>query len=232
MKKLKGSLFVIMLLLLVVACDADYSSTDNSTTNNIPTVAEPQPSPHSTKTPKAPPALDLDFTITPGKSVGLITLQSTEADIINAYGEANVDQREIGMGEGETAPGTLLFPYTENELVIVWEDGKTYEKIASIRVDGENSNWKTVDGIEIGTSLETLEEINGKPFQFYGFEWDYAGTTNDWQGGNINEHISVILTPTKPEAAFPDLIGDQLFSSDHPKAKAAGLKVSSIMLKF
>ncbi|MEL6924323.1 MAG: hypothetical protein AAFO94_09765, partial [Bacteroidota bacterium] len=172
------------------------------------------------------------FTIVAGKRVGQITATTTEAELIQLYGESQVQRREIGMGEGETAPGTVVFPGTDNELIVEWENEKTYETISSIRIDGEQAQWTTEEGIRIGTTLDELRQINGKEFQFYGFEWDYAGTTNEWEGGRINKNLTVILTPNQPEAAFPDLLGDQLFPSDHPKAEAADLTVSSMTVKF
>ena len=96
----------------------------------------------------------------------------------------------------------------------------------------DGTPWKTQSGIGMGSSLEDLEDVNGGPFKFYGFEWDYAGTTNEWQDGKINKNLTVVLTPVNPEAVFPELLGDQLFSSENPKAREAGLKVSAIIINF
>ncbi len=80
--------------------------------------------------------------------------------------------------------------------------------------------------------IATNFKINGKDFQFAGFEWDYSGYTNDWQAGRISKSLAVFLEPTNPEAVYPDLLGDDLFSSNHPKAKAAQLKVRSMIIRF
>ena len=92
--------------------------------------------------------------------------------------------------------------------------------------------WKTDNGIAIGTTLEELVKINGKDFTFAGFEWDYAGVVTDWNTGKIDKKLGIYLEPTNMEAIFPDLIGDKEFPSSNEKAKAAGLKVASFVVKF
>ena len=229
---MKNYLTIFFAILFLIACDTEYnsssSSDSDSTTDSLSQKETPPPT--ASKDVLAPPTA---FTIDASKRiVGLITAADTEAELIQSYGEKNVQKREIGLGEGETAPGTVIFPGTDEELIIEWQDGQEYQKIKRVRLEGENASWKTVDGISIGTSLEELEKINGKAFQFYGFEWDYAGTTNEWENGKISKNLTLILTPENPEAVFPDLLGDQLFSSDNAKAQEAGLKVSAIIINF
>lgn len=173
-----------------------------------------------------------NWTCMPGEKVGLIAKGFTEADIIKAYGQENVSREEIGLGEGETAMATVLFPKTANELYITWQPEKAFQEIAEIRIENEEAPWTTSQGIGIGTTIEELIKTNGKDFQFAGFEWDYSGYTNDWQGGNISKDLVVFLEPSNPEAVYPELLGDELFSSNHPKAKAAGLKVRMMMIRF
>jgi len=228
--------FVIVLLWILPSCEFETTSDGaNDPTNtgiaNTPTTETPNeatPS-SSTRSLSAPPT---SYNMEAGKYVGQITADATEEDIIKSYGVDQVQRREIGLGEGETTQGTVVFPGTDNELIVEWIEGQTYQKVKSIRIDGEKAEWTTSDGIHVGTTLEELRTINGVEFKFYGFEWDYAGTTNEWNGGKVDKNCTVILTPSRPEAAFPDLLGDQLFSSEHPKAEAAGLTVSSITINF
>ena len=46
------------------------------------------------------------------------------------------------------------------------------------------------------------------------------------------EEVSADIIADNPEAVFPDLLGDQLFSSNNVKAQEAGLKVSAIIINF
>ena len=173
-----------------------------------------------------------NWTCIPGEKVGLIHKKFTEADIIKAYGKENVNRQQISLGEGEITNATVLFPKTDNQLFITWQLDKPFQVISEILIEQENAAWMTSQGIGIGTTLEELIKINKKDFQFAGFEWDYSGYTNDWQGGQIDKELAVFLEPTHPEAVYPDLLGDALFSSNHPKAKAAALKVRAMIIRF
>jgi len=175
-------------LLLVTSCTWEDTSSQTTQTitpteeatnrnNTIPNTAT------SKKGVANAPSVPAKWLCIPGKQVGLIKNTSTEADIIQAYGKENVLRKEIGLGEGETAAGTVVFPDTGNELIIEWAADKVYQKPATIRIENAKSNWTTDQGIRLGTSLEQLQSINGKDFKFAGFEWDYAGVANDWQGG-------------------------------------------------
>lgn len=174
----------------------------------------------------------VNWTCVPGEKVGLISKNFTEADIIKAYGKENVSRQEISMGEGEVATSTVVFPKTDNEIFISWQLDKPFQVIKEILIENENSPWGTSQGVSIGTTLEELVKINGKDFQFAGFEWDYSGYTNDWQDGRITKSLAVFLEPTNPEAVYPDLLGDELFPSNHPRTKAADLKVRSMIIRI
>lgn len=174
----------------------------------------------------------VNWTCIPGEKVGLINKDFTEADIIKAYGKENISREEISMGEGEIAIATVIFPKTNNEIFISWQLDKPFTVISEILIENEKSPWGTSQGVSVGTSLEKLIKINGKDFQFAGFEWDYSGYTNDWQAGRISKNLAVFLEPNNPEAVYPDLLGDGLFPSNHPKAKTADLKVRSMIIRF
>ncbi len=168
----------------------------------------------------------------PNKQVGKIQANFSEEDIIAAYGKENVARKDIGIGEGEITKGTIVFPGAKNELVVEWDDTAPFKKLRKIRIEKQESSWATEEGIQVGSTLEELIKTNGKDFKFHGFEWDYGGITNDWDGGKINKQLVVMLEPGNPEAVYPELLGDKLFSSNHPKAKAADLKVAAMSIFF
>ena len=225
---------LIACLLLVVACG--WETTTSNTANTVtetetPTTAPSTPT-ETSKSVSQSRSANAKWLCIPGKQVGKITASSSEAAIIATYGKENVVRQTIGLGEGEMTEGTVVFPNTPNELIIEWAAGQTYQRRANIRIEKNNTSWKTDQGIGIGTSLAALKQINGKDFKFAGFEWDYAGFTNDWQGGQINKKLTVFLEANNPEAIYPDLVGDGLFSSAHPKAVAADLRVRSLVINF
>ena len=170
--------------------------------------------------------------IIPFKQVGLVKSDHTEADIKKYIGEENVARQEMGREWGETVPGTMVYGGLPNQFLVEWRDGRPYETIEKIRIEGDSSNWQTTQGIRVGTTLDELRAINGTEFDFFGFEWDYAGKVDAWGNGRISDGIVVYLTPENPEAVFPDLIGDTAFPSTHAKAAAADLRVSAIEIKM
>jgi len=38
------------------------------------------------------------------------------------------------------------------------------------RLQKADSKWATADGLKVGSTLQELEKINGKPFKFMGFD--------------------------------------------------------------
>lgn len=164
----------------------------------------------------------------PYQQVGTIKANDTEADLINKLGQDNVTREMLGREYGETIPGTIIYEGQPNQLFIEWRDGRAYEVIEKIRIEKENAEWQTAQGIKIGTTLEELKAINGGEFEFFGFEWDYAGKVNSWRNGKISEGITVYLTADNPKAIFPEMLGDTLFTSSFYKAAEAKLRVSTI----
>ena len=208
------------LLLLQPACSTDTESQQQEGQSQSDQQAPPKE------------AAKLQWKIVAGKEVGQIKSTYSEADIIAAYGADQVSRKEYMVGEGETAPATVVFAGQKEELAIFWKPEQLYERIDRILIDHPESPWRTTQDVGIGTTMEQLVILNGKSFNFYGFEWDYAGRTNDWNGGFINKKLEVFLVPENPEAVYPHLLGDELYSSDNLKARAADLVVEVLVINF
>lgn len=220
---------VFIFLLAFSACETDNTNSNSGDQDsNIKTdTTEDQTSKVDTETKK-----DNDWLCIPNKQVGLIKADADEESIIEAYGKDNVIREEVDIGEGEVTAATIVFPDSPNELIVEWLFEYEYKKLSRIRIERENAQWKTEEGIKIGTTLEELIEINGKDFNFYGFDWDYGGTTNEWEDGNVNSQLTVFLDTKNPEGTPAELAGDGLFSSSHPKAKEAQLVVTGFIIYF
>ncbi|MEE1611341.1 hypothetical protein [Microvirga sp. CF3016] len=52
-------------------------------------------------------------------------------------------------------------------------------------VDLQGSGWSGPEGLRVGSPFKAVETVNGKPFILYGFEWDYGGTIESWNGGAL-----------------------------------------------
>jgi hypothetical protein len=158
---------------------------------------------------------------------GSLNARTTRRDLVRMYGASNVVDQDVDVGEGETQPGTVVFPKDpERSIEILWQNPETKTLPASAQIEGAKSRWKAVHNISLGTSLRDLERLNGRPFKLAGFGWDYSGTVTSWENGTLAAELDggdgrVILrldSPT-PEAVDKDVAqveGDRDFPSDHP----------------
>jgi len=61
-----------------------------------------------------------------GGTNGAITASTTRRDLVRRYGEASVSDQDVDIGEGETEPGTVLFPHDSHRSIdILWKDPET-----------------------------------------------------------------------------------------------------------
>lgn len=158
---------------------------------------------------------------------GPINGSTTREELVRVYGKANVIDRDVDIGEGETEHGTVIFPTDpKRSIEILWQDPDKKTRPSSAQIQGEASLWKARRGISLGTSLKQLEQFNGKPFQLAGFGWDYSGTVTSWENGPLateldGEHGRVIVRlESRPGTDVPQeeqnqVMGDQDFSSHH-----------------
>lgn len=205
-------LLLLSFVVFLAACQNQSSSVKEATE---PTQAELEPESEPT------------FLFVPNQKVGKITPSLVDkASITNLYGVANVLDTSIYIGEGQSMEGLLLFPNTENELAIITiPDDRTI-----FRVQQPNTAWKTPEGITIGTTLQELVEMNGKPINFYGFDWDYGGTVSNWNGGKLDSQN--LLVRLRAEGTYQDLLGDQEFESTHPAVQNAVISVVEFSTYF
>lgn len=185
----------------------------------------------------ATPAVETrtDWKCIPGERAGPITHDTTLDDLVGFFGAENVVDGKWYLGEGDYEPATVILPNTPNAATILWKSD--HKRVVAVRIEGEGSPWRLPNGIGIGTSLNDLEGLNGRPFQFSGFGWDYAGGIIDWRGGSLSENcaigtlVSIKLIEGDVEfndPAYMALLGDDVFTSDMPAAKQLNPRVGRI----
>ena len=105
-------------------------------------------------------------------------------------------------------------------------------------IRGTQSKWQVGQGISLGTSLQELERLNGRPFVLAGFGWDYAGVVTDWKGGVLDSTLAGVklyLDPgpaQQPSATYSQVLGDRDYSSDLPAMQQLDPKVGQIFVDF
>ncbi|HWR28652.1 MAG TPA: hypothetical protein VN631_02360, partial [Negativicutes bacterium] len=135
-----------------------------------------------------PPAPGVnDWMCIPFLRVGPIRPSSSIDDLVRLFGLENVRQQTVYGAEGtEKYETSVIFPETPNQVIVFWQDNQYGTVPSSVSIRQQGSAWKTVQGIQIGTTLAELNAINGRPFSFFGFGWDYGGSVHvQWNGGTM-----------------------------------------------
>lgn len=189
---------------------------------------------------------DSDWLIVPGERVGPISASSSEAALLEFFGAENVEAVDVALGEGFSAPGTVIFPDDESRrLEIVWsDDSRSVPK--EVRLTGDSSSWSTAEGISLGSTLREIERINGYPFRLAGFAFDYGGTiTGCGRGrlamlgcgvaGEVSQERQIVLrlspsTEARTRPEYRQVIGDRDFSSGHPAMQALNPRVYQMIV--
>ena len=178
--------------------------------------------------------ISIDRKIIPNESVGLITSSTTKSALNKLYDKENIRETVIFSYEGNDIKGTeVIFDNTADNITIEWNDGNLTPKI--IRIENLNSNWKTKEGVGIGSTIKEVEKANGKPFTIYGYEIDkyLAGTVKNWNSGNLQGlNLQFKITKEIPVEVYMEIMGDRGILSNNPLLEKAGLQVENITVEF
>jgi hypothetical protein len=125
-------------------------------------------------------------------------------------------------------------------------NGRTVPK--EVRLTGDSSEWKTAEGICLGSTLKEIERLNAYPFKLAGFDFDYGGTITDCGHGRLKmlgcvdrdgafrgRLVVLRLRPSVEAQARPDhrqVIGDRVFSSGHPAMQALNPSVYQMIVSL
>ena len=157
-----------------------------------------------------------DFVCIPYMRAGRIESFSTIEDIIRLYGAEQVEKRMVygpeGIGRFDVS---VIYPNTANELLVFWDQNDYGKRPSSVSMRKAGSNWHTLYGVKIGTTLEELNQLNGRPFKFLGFNWDYGGSVkNNWEDGRLLTLRPASITLRAQSDLPRQYQGDRLLLSD------------------
>ena len=182
-----------------------------------------------------PPAREIH----PGESVGPITGETTPEELRRAFPPGTVAFTDVALGEGFTRPGAVVYPNDEmRRLEVLWTDTLKAPRAEMVVLRGDSSEWKTADGLTLGTTLAELERLNGIAFRLTGFGWDYSGTVVDWNGGRLapdsgaSHKLVVRLLPDDAADVPSHLLGDRDFASDDSAMAALAPHVAEIYVRL
>jgi len=164
---------------------------------------------------------------------GLINMHTSRADLARLFGDKNVVDKDVDVGEGETEPGTVVFSNdAERRIEVLWVDPDKKDALKSATITGSKSRWHAAHGITLGASVEDIERVNGRAFAI-SFGTDEPGAIVSWHRGRLegdlgNGQVFVTLQPTTKERIRPNWGGD----SDTPAMRKLKLCVSKISWRF
>lgn len=187
-----------------------------------------------------------DWLIVPSKRAGPITASTTRADLVRLFGAANVTEGETNIGDSGPLPCTRVFAKRpDSSLTIIWGENQRNKKIGAIEFCWETTNstcrWHIADGVGFGTTLKTLEKMNGRPFKIRGFGWDFGGQISSWEGGRLEAwqtpcgNVGLSLNPTAAameSTAYGSVMGDAEFLSSKPELQKLDPAISRIEFSF
>lgn len=168
------------------------------------------------------PISNVDSTLITDSSWGLINSNNNFEDIKKVYGQAAVkDERICGPECIDSIDVTILNPASKNEAIIYWQDSAYHKKIGFITSYSDSAEWHTADGIKIGSPINSILKLNGKPIKFSGFGWDYGGTITSYNNGRFEKSpIDFELDKRYQENDTSlALLGDQEFNSESPEVQ-------------
>jgi hypothetical protein len=226
---------LLFALLGITACGGPATTapdTDNATGGEVTEVPGEDVEPEGETT--APQVSDngeqvtKDHTIIPGERVGPVTPDTSREELAQLYGENNLKDQSIHMGEGFTEPGTLVDLGPEQRFAIVWLDETQTEPLLA---KDFGTAWQTPEGLGVGVSYATVQSVLGN-FQLYGFEWDYEGSLV-LEGSNLDKYYGDLLLRVRPSREsveahpkeYEAVLGDALFAGDDPNLEPLDIQV-------
>lgn len=153
----------------------------------------------------------------------LVTARDTLDSLRARHGAAQVAVETLPGAEGETVDGWALFPADPARRVEIHLDEAGRRPVLLIVREG-HAAFVRGDGVAIGMGSTALERLNGRPFAFAGFDWDYGGVVMDWRGGRLGAAPGgdaagpTRLCPGAWPEGYPEgyPAGDGEFASDLP----------------
>ena len=206
----------------------------NLVTRAVSPVKKPYPASAPSTQAQKPDTLS-DTQVIPGVRVGPVTRNTTRQDLAKRFGAARLKDQPINIGEGETEPGTRVELGSKRSFSVVWTDSSR-SKAKEIRYLG--SDWRTPQGIGVGTSLAQLQQKLGT-FKLYGFAWDYGGTVL-LEGTKLAQYDQKLILRLRiaPDAArkspndFKAVMGERQFSSSNPHLRSLKPEVGEMIVQL
>jgi len=171
----------------------------------------------------------------------LLMFKSHE-QFVSVFGEKNVIKDVYYFMDQKTSKCSVLFPKTNRQAVIIWNDeinlcdpeyllvGGNLSNSGSENFDGliaENS-WNSKDGIYFGMNLSALVKLNGNEFKVYGKDSKFPLMVVPENTGTLNfKKTRIVFSCLNPNIL--SLQSNAMISTSDILNETSGLYVSMIM---
>lgn len=167
---------------------------------------------------------------------GAFGIDSSEARLIEIYGADNVETGIVPGPEGIDMLATTVFPGdSRKQLQFVWWDEENRRDPGNIELP---SKLMAPGGVRIGMTLDALEALNGAPFTFSGFGWDYGGFAGFETGKLANPPGGCSLSVRLYPQTYPDDVdttsvsGEVVVQSTDPLLDLMDVRVGSLSIGY
>jgi hypothetical protein len=78
--------------------------------------------------------------------------------------------------------------------------------------------WHFANQVPLIATVAAWEKLNGQPFVFNGFGWDFGGFVRSWEDGRIEKLLPGVRLAADCELPYPErMVGDVSIRSDDPE---------------
>ena len=165
---------------------------------------------------------------------GAFAKDTTHLKLAIKYDSRNIVFGEVDGPEGSKIKATILYPNEpKRRLEVIWNNDAARTDLSLIVINGQ-SQWSAPKGLKLGTSLASLERINGRPFKLSGFEADGTASVLGWEGGALSSlpggcKVGIKLAAPNGNAAGA---GQKELLSNNAGLKAIKASVAEILIGY
>jgi hypothetical protein len=144
----------------------------------------------------------------------------TAQTVLDRFGR-DARRETLGGPEGTEWAGIVLWGDDPARRLELFLDDGPGERIFNVAVRSPESRWR-VAGVKLGGSVADVTAVNGRPFTFWGFGWDYGGWITDFGGGGFDTltggcEAQIRLGPSSVSMLPDGTVGEVQVKSDDPR---------------
>src|SRR6187402_816110 len=111
----------------------------------------------------------IDSTLITDNSWGPIHETADIDTLKSIYTASNLrDERICGPECADSIDVTFIYPETSKEIIVYWLDSFYHKKINFLESTQPGSPYHTTTGLKVGSTLNDILKVNGKPISFSG----------------------------------------------------------------